>query len=83
MDLSQYSGDTARPGLAVGRVLNVQLPVPPVQEQKDIALHIENATADIDAVIANTHLFADVVTGKLDVREEVEHCQAKSASKTQ
>ena len=63
------------------RVLNLPLVVPPKQEQKRIADRIEEATADIDAAIAHarrqielaqeyrTRLIADVVTGKLDVRE--------------
>ena len=81
MDLNQYSIAAAQPGLAVERVLNLHLPVPPEQEQKDIANHIGIATADNTAAIARAHrqiellqeyrtrLIADVVTGKLDVRE--------------
>ena len=80
MNLNQYSIAAAQPGLAVERILNLCLPVPHPQEQKDIANHIEGATADIDAAIARarrqmelvqeyrTRLIADVVTGKLDVR---------------
>ena len=61
--------------------MNLHLPVPPGQEQKQIANHIEVATANIDSAIARarrqiellqeyrTRLIADVVTGKLDVRE--------------
>ena len=60
---------------------NLHLPVPPEQEQKDIANHIGIATADNTAAISRAHrqiellqeyrtrLIADVVTGKLDVRE--------------
>ena len=81
MNLNQYSIAAAQPGLAVERVLNLHLPVPPGQEQKQIANHIEVATANIDSAIARarrqiellqeyrTRLIADVVTGKLDVRE--------------
>ncbi len=81
MNLNQYSIAAAQPGLAVERVLNLPLVVPPKQEQKRIADRIEEATADIDAAIAHarrqielaqeyrTRLIADVVTGKLDVRE--------------
>ena len=81
MNLNQYSIAAAQPGLAVERVLNLHLPVPPKLEQKNIANHIGVATAGIDAGIANrarrqiklveeyrTRLIADVVTGKLDVR---------------
>ena len=81
MNLNQYSISAAQPGLAVERVLNLHLPVPPVQEQKRIADQIRVATANIDAAISRarrqiellreyrTRLIADVVTGKLDVRD--------------
>ena len=81
INLNQYSIAAAQPGLAVERILNLYLPVPHLQEQKNIANHIEGATADIVAAIARarrqmelvqeyrTRLIADVVTGKLDVRE--------------
>ena len=81
MNLNQYSIAAAQPGLAVERILNLYLPVPHLQEQKNIANHVEGATADIVAAIARagrqmelvqeyrTRLIADVVTGKLDVRE--------------
>ena len=57
------------------------VPVPPLGEQAAIAEHLDKATAGIDAAIARasrqielveeyrTRLIADVVTGKLDVRE--------------
>ena len=76
-----YSIAAAQPGLAVERILNLHLPVPPPQEQEDIASHIEATSADIEAAIARarrqtelveeyrTRLIADVVTGKLDVRQ--------------
>ena len=80
MNLNQYSLAAAQPGLAVERVLNLWLPVPPSEEQAVIAMHIEQQTADIDTAISHTRrqiellqeyrtrLIADVVTGKLDVR---------------
>ncbi len=58
-----------------------RFPFPPVPEQTAIVEHLHKATADIDARIARaqrqielveeyrTRLVADVVTGKLDVRE--------------
>ena len=57
------------------------LTLPPVAEQTVIAAYLDKATADIDSAIARarrqielvqeyrTRLIADVVTGKLDVRE--------------
>ena len=83
MNLNQYSIAAAQPGLAVDRILNLHLPVPPPQEQKYIADHMEMTFADIDASITRvrrqvelveeyrTRLIADVVTGKLDVRGAV------------
>ena len=56
--------------------------VPPLAEQTAIAEYLDKATADIDTAIDQTQrkielmqeyrtrLIADVVTGKLDVREE-------------
>ena len=55
--------------------------VPPLPEQAAIVEYLDKATADVDAAIARarrhvellreyrTRLIADVVTGKLDVRE--------------
>ena len=81
MNLNQYSISAAQPGLAVERILNLHLPVPPGHEQKRIAGEIEQTAVTIDAGINRarrqidllheyrTRLIADVVTGKLDVRE--------------
>ena len=81
MNLNQYSIAAAQPGLAVERVLNLSLPVPSPEEQAHIARYIERETTDIDAAIDRarreielldeyrTRLIADVVTGKVDVRE--------------
>ena len=81
MNLNQYSISAAQPGLAVERVLNLFLPVPPKREQKRIANHIGESASRIDSAIARarrqielleeyrTRLIADVVTGKLDVRD--------------
>ena len=81
MNLNQYSVSAAQPGLAVERILNLPLPVPPGPEQNRIADHVGETTTDIDAAIIRAHrqielleeyrtrLIADVVTGKLDVRE--------------
>ena len=81
MNLNQYSIAAAQPGLAVERVLNLWLPVPPADDQKRIATQIEEETSDINQVVGRaqreidflreyrTRLIADVVSGKLDVRE--------------
>lgn len=84
MNLNQYSIAAAQPGLAIERILNLHLPVPPVQEQEQIAAHLDKATADVDAAIDKARrqvdlmreyrasLIAHVVTGKLDVRAAAE-----------
>ena len=81
MHLNQYSIAAAQPGLSVERVLNFWLPVPPSEEQAVITTSIEQQTAGADIAIDRarrqiellrefrTRLIADVVTGKLDVRE--------------
>ena len=63
------------------------VPFPLHSEQAAIVAYLDNATADIDTAIARTHcqvellqeyrarLIADVVTGKLEVREDV-HCES-------
>ena len=60
---------------------SLPIPVPPLPEQVAIVKYLDKATADVDAAIARarrhvellreyrTRLIADVVTGKLDVRE--------------
>ncbi len=81
MNLNQYSIAAAQPGLAVERVLNLSITVPPLAEEARIATYIEQQTGGIYTAISHTHrqielfqeyrtrLIADVVIGKLDVRE--------------
>ena len=64
-------------------VANYPILLPPIPEQAAIVAHLDKLTSDIDAAIAHTRreielleeyrtrLIADVVTGKLDVREAV------------
>ena len=76
----QANGVT-RYGLSQGAIKSVRLPVPPVVEQTAIVRFLDHTTANIDAAVGSSHreidlldecrtrLIADVVTGKLDVRE--------------
>ena len=60
---------------------SLNIPLPPIPEQTAIVKYLDKATADIDSAITRarrgidllqeyrTRLIADVVTGKLDVRE--------------
>ena len=84
-NLNQYSIAAAQPGLAVERILNIALPVPPQTDQFAIAEFLKKTTADTDAAISRAHreiellkeyrtrLVADIVTGKLDVRMATAH----------
>ena len=74
-----YSG--LRNTIPPAQFLGAKSPVPPLSEQAAIARYLDVAAADIDATIDRarheiellreyrTRLIADVVTGKLDVRE--------------
>lgn len=71
----------AQPFVQVSRSLSRLWVVPPFEEQISISMCLDQITSDIDAAIAHTRreielleeyrtrLIADVVTGKLDVRE--------------
>ena len=81
MNLRQYSQSAAQPGLSVEMIGNLGIPYPPLIEQSVIALAIEQQTSCISSAIGRTEreialmqeyrtrLTADIVTGKLDVRE--------------
>ena len=70
-----------RYGLTHLGIQSVRIPLPPLTEQFAIVEHLDQANADLDAAITRarrqielieeyrTRLIADVVTGKLDVRE--------------
>ncbi|MBO5070263.1 MAG: restriction endonuclease subunit S [Lachnospiraceae bacterium] len=48
LNLNQYATSVAQPGLAVGKIEKVLIPLPPVEEQKRIAKTIEDVLAAID-----------------------------------
>ena len=72
---------SAQPHLNAEELGSASVLLPPFREQTAIVEFLDKATADIDAAIVRTHrqielleeyrtrLIADVVTGKLDVRE--------------
>jgi len=72
---------TAYPAIAEGRLGSFYVPFPPLPEQNAIVEYLDTQTAKIDAAISaarseiellreyRTRLIADVVTGKVDVRE--------------
>ena len=77
---TEQSG-ASREGLTLQSIRTFKVVLPLLSEQAVIVKHLDKATADIDAAIARAHrqidliqeyrtrLIADVVTGKLDVRE--------------
>ena len=84
MDLNRLSVAAAQPGLAVERLRDSQIPVPPVVEQREILGFLDRETATIaelaskaDESIAHlneyrTALISAAVTGKIDVRHALE-----------
>ena len=80
-----------RYGLKHEAIKSVQLPLPPLSEQRAIAAHLDQATAAIDTAIDNARrqaermaeyrasLIAHVVTGKLDVRAAAERTGTESS----
>jgi type I restriction enzyme S subunit len=76
---SEYGG--TKQGLGLGDVKIVCFPLPPQDEQQKIILHLDARLAVFNTAISRleseitllreyrTRLIADVVTGKLDVRE--------------
>jgi type I restriction enzyme, S subunit len=80
-NLGKLSQTAAQPGIAIGQIKNVSVPIPPFEEQIYIVQHIEQETAQINAVIQTiekeialvqeycTALIAEAVTGKIDVRD--------------
>lgn len=70
-----------QPNISQDIIKNVRLPIPPISEQEIILQNLNMKLYDIDSAIDRTHreisllreyhtrLIADVVTGKLDVRE--------------
>ena len=69
--------------ISAEKYANLHVPCPPLPEQSQIIRYLDKAIADIDTAIGRarreiellgeyrTRLIADVVTGKVDVREAV------------
>ena len=79
-NLGNLSQTAAQPGISIGQIKNVKVPIPPLSEQQKIVSHIEQETAIINTTISKiekeialveeykTALIAEAVTGKIDVR---------------
>ncbi len=84
VDYSIYITGSAQPKLSQENLGIVLLPLPPEDEQDSIAAYLSSKTAQIDQTITKTEkqiqllqeyrtaLISEVVTGKIDVREEVD-----------
>ena len=78
---ADHAGKSAVPGLDRKDLFQIVVPVPPVDEQREIVRAIEVGTHDLNNALSvaqreiaflreyRTRLIADVVTGKFDVRE--------------
>ena len=64
MNLGQYSISSAQPGLAVERIIDLFLPIPPEGERQIIAAHVGSETARIDAQIEKKTRFIELLREK-------------------
>lgn len=48
MNLNQYSESASQPGLNIDFIANLQVPIPPVTEQRSISMHIETEIIKLD-----------------------------------
>jgi len=84
-ELQSLANGTTFSEIPLHKLACVPIPVPPVSEQLAIVHHIDGATTKLDKAIDAAHreidllreyrtrLIADVVTGKLDVRDAATH----------
>ena len=83
LDYTHYITGAAQPKLTSEHLMNITVIVPPTCEQTQIANFLDRKTKQIDELIAAEHqkiellkeyrqsLISEVVTGKIDVRNEV------------
>lgn len=83
IDYTIYISGSAQPKLTQEALMSIKIPVPPVSEQNSIFMFLENKLQTIDKTIKSaqqeiellkeykTALISEVVTGKVDVREEI------------
>ena len=82
MNLNQYNQSAAQPGLAVGVIKNLSIPFPSIEFQNEIVEFIIDYEKKTDEIIEKTKneirflkeykttLISEVVTGKVDIRNE-------------
>lgn len=82
MNLNQYSVSAAQPGLAIDRIQNLYIPLPPLTEQIKISRFLKEKSiqSSVDSKIQESiyqlkeyreALITAAVTGQIDVRKEV------------
>ena len=64
MNLNQHSVAAAQPGLAVERIVDLQIPVPPLAVQHAIGSAVDRETARIDALIKKKTRFIELLREK-------------------
>ena len=64
MNLNQYSVSAAQPGLAVERIVDLMVPVAPLDEQREISALLDRETARIDALISKKTRFIELLREK-------------------
>ena len=81
MNLNQYNESAAQPGLAVGKIENLNIPKISIIEQNEIASHIKKHIILTKTLINKTNtqlvklkeyrqsIISEAVTGKIDVRD--------------
>jgi len=81
MNLNQYSISAAQPGLSVEKVNNLKIPVPPLSEQNDIMIYVQEKNELLNKSISTyklqiellqeykTSLINEAVTGKIMVTD--------------
>jgi type I restriction enzyme S subunit len=64
MDLNQYSQSAAQPGLSVDVIANLEIPVPPLLQQQEIAHYLDRETARIDCLVVAKERWLEILDEK-------------------
>lgn len=71
-DLLQYNTSTAQPLLTATKIKNINIPVPPASEQKEIADYLDKKCGEIDAAVAK-------VDKELELLDELKQSEISKA----
>jgi len=64
MNLNQYSQSAAQPGLAIDRIKELCMPLPPLSEQRTIAAYLDRETGRINSLIAKKKRLVELLREK-------------------